>query len=149
MDQLLESFDQVGFETNVCRVFGSVQNAINVQKHNRWWCWECWLGIFCDRRRFRSRFRFRRRHCLDAGWVMLALFPHRSCQTMENLPEHDSYTNYLKGGSLGEKPPKYPCLENWGCHGHRIMAGRRGMEVGRTTPLVEILYHLYVRDVLL
>ena len=138
MDQLLESFDQVGFETNVCRVFGSVQNAINVQKHNRWWCWECWLGIFCDRRR--SRFR---RHCFDAGWVV----PTSIVSNMENLPEHDSYTNYLKGGSLGEKPPKYPCLENWGCHGHRIMAGRRGMEVGRTTLLVEILYHLYVRDV--
>ena len=141
MHQLLESFDQVGFETNVCRVFGSVQNAINVQKHNRWWCWECSLGIFCDR----FRFRFRRRHCLDAGWVV----PTSIVSNMENLPEHDSYTNYLKGGSLGEKPPKYPCLENWGCHGHRIMAGRRGMEVGRTTPLVEILYHLYVRDVLL
>ena len=129
----------------MCRMFGSVQNAINVQKHNRW-CWECWLGIFCDRRR--RRFRFRRRHCFDAGWVV-GLFPKSIVSNMENLPEHDSYTDYLKDRSLGEKPPRYPCLKTWGCHGHRIMAGRRGMEVGRTTPLVEILYHLYVRDVLL
>ena len=70
---------------------------------------------------------------------MLDVFPKSIVSNMENLPEHDSYTDYLKDRSLGEKPPRYPCLETWGCHGHRIMAGRRGMEVGRTTPLVEIL----------